>query len=85
MDHRRQISTLLAWCALNGLEIDSRLKLDWDPKTGIAVYSKGSIIPLNTKCEHLVPPLAPARRFTVLSSGSHTKTCCIVDQKLYSI
>ncbi|KAM6502690.1 hypothetical protein JOM56_002667 [Amanita muscaria] len=65
LDHRRQISTLLAWCALNGLEIDSRLKLDWDPKTGIAVYSKGSNIPPNTK-------LVRIPRHAVLSTKSCT-------------
>jgi hypothetical protein len=85
MDHRRQIATLLAWCALNELDIDSRLKLQWDTKTGIGVYSKESNIPPHTAREHFTPSGAPVPRFTALSSGANTKTCSLIYEKLYSV
>ncbi|KAK2463049.1 hypothetical protein APHAL10511_004704 [Amanita phalloides] len=69
MESRRVLATLCAWCTLNGIEIDSRLRFNWDPNAGCGIFSR-SYIPANTT-------LVRIPKHAVLSTKSCTLASCI--------
>ncbi|PFH50462.1 hypothetical protein AMATHDRAFT_47880 [Amanita thiersii Skay4041] len=78
MEHK--IATLNAWCTLNGIEIDNRIKVYWNPDTGIGVRSKHLYTPPHTTLVRIPKDAVLSTRNCTLSEFIPSSPCGLAAQ-----